>query len=135
MAPRAAQPRNPAPSPEAIDKLIELVGNPVPVDAKKLTVKHTPPATFKPGEAIRLWMGPDTPGILHYRHLHQGERYLSLPTAKDDVGQVAIIPADFTNSPFPIQYYFEIRTQNAPVMYPGFQENFTGTPYFVVMPA
>jgi len=47
----------------------------------------------------------------------------------------AAIPAEYTNSPFPLQYYFEIHTAGGATMHPGFKENFTGTPYFVVMPA
>ena len=48
------------------------------------------------------------------------------------------IAADYTQSPYPLQYYFEIRevsqTPSAgyPRIYPGFNETLSNLPYFVV---
>jgi len=47
----------------------------------------------------------------------------------------AQIPGAFTNSPYPIQYYFELLGKGSPGMYPGLGERLTAQPYFVVRQA
>ena len=45
----------------------------------------------------------------------------------------ATIPAAYTNSPFPLQYYFEVRDNTmTAAIYPGFGPNFTGQPYYLI---
>ena len=45
----------------------------------------------------------------------------------------AIIPSEYTQSPYPLQYYFEMRvTPESAVLYPGFGNELIGQPYFVV---
>ena len=46
-----------------------------------------------------------------------------------------LIPADYTNSPFPLAYYFEISTRDGAFRHPGFQSDFLGTPCFIVQQA
>ena len=41
----------------------------------------------------------------------------------------AQIPAEYTRSPFPMQYYFVLEGTG---MYPGLGPNLSGQPYFVV---
>ena len=72
---------------------------------------------------------------LYYRHVHQGQRYVALDMRKDATTFTASIPADYTNSPFPLEYYFELHTAADAELFPGFKDNFTGTPYFLVLPA
>ena len=43
------------------------------------------------------------------------------------------IPAQYTNSPFAIQYYFAVTQDSDVHLYPGFGEDFCGQPYFVMM--
>jgi len=48
-------------------------------------------------------------------------------------GYRAIIPADYTNSQYPLQYYFELKETPAKAwLYPGFSADLTNQPYFVV---
>jgi hypothetical protein len=48
----------------------------------------------------------------------------------------ATIPADYTNSQYPLQYYFEVKEKpDKAWLYPGFGENLTNQPYFVVRKA
>jgi hypothetical protein len=48
----------------------------------------------------------------------------------------AEIPGEYTNSSFPLQYYFEIsREGEAASLFPGFNANFSNQPYYVVQRA
>ena len=45
----------------------------------------------------------------------------------------ATIPADYTDSPFPLQYHFQVRNESDGARpYPGLQPGWRGQPYFVV---
>jgi hypothetical protein len=45
----------------------------------------------------------------------------------------AVIPAGYTKSEFPLQYYFEIRkTKSEASLYPGLGDDLTSQPYFVL---
>ena len=52
--------------------------------------------------------------------------------ARDGVSWRASVPADYTRSPYPIQYYFAVRRGAALALWPGFGADFTGQPYVVV---
>ncbi len=48
----------------------------------------------------------------------------------------AAIPSEYTQSPYPLQYYFEMRVApESAVLYPGLGKELTGQPYFVVRKA
>lgn len=43
------------------------------------------------------------------------------------------IPAEYTQSKYPLQYYFELDNGNGPAwLYPGFNKTLSNQPYFVV---
>jgi hypothetical protein len=63
---------------------------------------------------------------LHYRHVNQVERFVAAPMTGSP--WKATIPAEFTKSPWPLQYYFAVDG----VMYPGVGANLAQQPYFVV---
>jgi hypothetical protein len=45
----------------------------------------------------------------------------------------ATIPATYTDTPYPIQYYFEVKlSATAATIYPGFGAELAGQPYFAV---
>jgi hypothetical protein len=53
-------------------------------------------------------------------------------------GQVsrATIPGDYTDSAFPLQYYFQLHTESGAVwLVPGLTQKGSGQPYFVVRQA
>ena len=70
---------------------------------------------------------------LYYRHVNQGERFETLEMQPKGSRFQATIPADYTNSPYPLQYYFVIQrdAKNA-VLYPGFEQGLAHQPYFVI---
>jgi hypothetical protein len=44
----------------------------------------------------------------------------------------ATIPADYTRSAFPLEYYFELRRERQAWMAPGFNATWSNQPYFAV---
>jgi len=43
------------------------------------------------------------------------------------------IPASYTSSPYPLQYYFEIHTLDSATLHPPFNSTFSNQPYYVVL--
>jgi hypothetical protein len=71
---------------------------------------------------VRLW----------YRRVTQAERWQSLEMQSGG-GYRAEIPAAYTDSPYPLQYYFELREAAEKVwLYPGFGPELANQPYFVL---
>jgi hypothetical protein len=102
---------------------------------------HQPPARFRPGEALPLEIrhlrgAKPASVILYYRHVNQAERYQTLQAsvvgvAGDRYG--ASIPAAYTDSPYPLLYYFQLGYRPDSVsLYPGFSNDLLNQPYFVV---
>lgn len=72
--------------------------------------------------------------ILHYRHINHAERYNSIEMkASSSNKYIATIPGSYTDSPYPLAYYFEIK-ENLEVasIYPGLGKKLTQQPYFVI---
>ena len=71
---------------------------------------------------------------MHYRHVNQAEIYLSLAMQRQGSDHVAIIPAAYTDTTFPIEYFFEFSNGDGKKgLFPGFTSNLTNQPYFVVL--
>jgi hypothetical protein len=45
------------------------------------------------------------------------------------------IPGSYTNSPYPLQYYFELHTTDAATLHPPFNPTFSNQPYYVILSA
>lgn len=125
-----------------LDRLADIDGdiedmkkNPPPQPAATIgamggTISHTPPPRFRPGRDLEI-LAEGTGGQLFYRHVNQAERWRTVATEKHGEGVIrAIIPGEYTNSAFAIQYYFANHQA-----YPGFGPDHAGTPYYVVRPA
>jgi hypothetical protein len=70
---------------------------------------------------------------LYYRHVNHAERYETREMKLVGKSYRAIIPADYANVQYPLQYYFEIIEKPEKAwLYPGFNEKLTNQPYFVV---
>jgi hypothetical protein len=98
--------------------------------------RHTPPAQFQPGRSLALEFAgeKDYAGVrLDYRRVNQAERWQSEPMRSAGRLWRAEIPSEYTESPYALQYYFEVREgPERAALYPGFGEQLTGQPYFVV---
>jgi hypothetical protein len=70
---------------------------------------------------------------LFYRHVNHAERFETVVMQLTGASYRATIPADYTNSQYPLQYYFElIEGSQKAWLYPGFTAGLTNQPYFVV---
>jgi hypothetical protein len=100
-----------------------------------LSAKHTAPTSFQPGSDLALTITTPTTvteAILWYRHVNHGERWLSTPMQKVLSSHKAAIPATYTNSPYPLQYYFELRTATSATLHPPFNPTWSNQPYYAV---
>ncbi len=98
--------------------------------------RHSRPKNFKAGEPLDLEISIEkTIGsvTLYYRHVDQAERFKTEEMKRTGNSYRATIPADYTDTLYPLQYYFELREKpdNA-WLYPGLSEKLTQQPYFVV---
>ncbi len=97
--------------------------------------RHTPPASFRPGQPLPLELAVDRAASvrLHYRRVDQAEPWQSADMQLRDQRYRAVIPAAYTKSPYPLEYYFELRTApESAWLYPGFAPDLSNQPYFVV---
>jgi hypothetical protein len=69
---------------------------------------------------------------LYYRHVNHGERYQTAEMQVAGKNYHATIPAGYTNTKYPIEYYFELKEAPESTLYPGFNPELTNQPYFVV---
>ena len=98
-------------------------------------VKHTPAQAFHVGEDLKLSLqvtDPVAEGVLWYRHVTHAERWLSKPMERSGQVFTAAIPGSYTQSPFPLQYYFELRSQRDATFYPPINATLSNQPYFAV---
>jgi hypothetical protein len=99
--------------------------------------RHAPAARFRPGEPLEIALSVVQDARrsvrLHCRRVTQAERWRTADMQWRDDRFSAVIPGDYAQSPFPLQYYFELRAgQDAAWPYPGFEPNLANQPYFVV---
>lgn len=102
---------------------------------------HTPPSSFRPGQPLPLSLfiagltahNAPTSVHLYYRHVNQAERWLSVETQRGHNGYSAEIPGDYTNSVYPLQYYFELQQEgDSAWLYPAFNSMLSNQPYYAV---
>lgn len=100
-----------------------------------IDVKHRAPEGVRSGSDLHLTMTTSaivTESILWYRHVNHAERWVSAPMQKNGDSHSAFIPGSYTSSPYPLQYYFELRTVEAATLHPPFNSTFSNQPYYVV---
>ena len=102
---------------------------------------HTPAENFRPGERLSVVLEiPPTVGEvvprsirLWYRHVDQAERWTSAEMSGDGGRYAGAIPAEYTDSRYALEYYFELRDENGVAwMCPGFNQTLSNRPYFTV---
>jgi len=121
---------------EALVKVI--LSNSVPTAAALPAQFHTPALNVGRGQPLALeasLSGAQVKApsvILHFRHVNQGEVWQSSEMNGKGVVFRASVPAAYTDSPFPLQYYFEVRDGSHAWLYPGLDVVPKRQPYFVV---
>jgi hypothetical protein len=51
---------------------------------------------------------------------------------RTDTTHTAAIPAAYTDSPYPLQYYFELHTATAATLHPAFNPTLSNQPYYAI---
>ena len=103
------------------------------------TAQHTQAHVFHPGKPLAVSVqashGATTVSSarLHYRHVNQGERWVTMDMQSNAGTFTASIPGDYTDSPYPLEYYFELRggTDSA-WFHPAFNATFSNQPYYAI---
>jgi hypothetical protein len=98
------------------------------------------PASFRRGDGVEVTLrapgaGPDT-ATLHYRQVHQGERWKSVPmTAASGGSFTATIPAADTDGPYHLQCFASLADPIVAGVVPGFGASLANQPYLVITQA
>ena len=98
-----------ASEPAARAAIAEALGRPRRASA---ACRHTPPAQFHPSQPLDLEIAVErklASARLYYRHVNQAERYQTAEMQAAGNRYRAAIPGAYTDSPFPLQYYFELK--------------------------
>ena len=108
-----------------------------PPERDEAECTHQAPATFRAKESMALEIGVPTHKVasvlMYYRHVNQAERFQSSEMEKRGDAWAATIPGAYTDSPYALQYYFEVRESRSKAwLYPGLGRELTNQPYFVV---
>jgi len=104
----------------------------------EITLRHSPPAHFVPGKPLEIELSLERPAKLkaariYYRRVNQAERYQTAAMQPDDRRYRATISANYTQSPYALQYYFELQeSPDRALLYPGFGPDLSNQPYFVI---
>ncbi len=117
----------------------EAIGRPA---RPSIECVHTPLDAFQPGEALALSVSIPQESVeptlalvlLHYRHVNQGERWKQVEMQGSGEVFTAAVPAEYTQSPYAMQYSFELCTKSgAATMVPAFNATLSNQPYYAVM--
>jgi hypothetical protein len=121
------------PKPEVAAAIQEALGRPI---RDSLAATHTPPAQFHPARELALTLALEKPAAavhLYYRHVNQAERFQVAVMEGGKRGYAAKIPAAYTDTQYPLEYYFEVQeSPGKALLYPGLSANLTQQPYFAV---
>jgi hypothetical protein len=134
MEKRLAQATSDDAPPRVRQAIREVLSSP---ERRSVPCRHTPATEFLPGRphevALSLEKSAGRSARLYYRHVNQAELWRSEEMQWRENSYRAAIPAEYTASPYPLQYYFELRDEpdNA-WLYPGFGPELSNQPYFVM---
>ncbi len=100
---------------------------------------HKPEPAFHPGRplAVTVQVPAGSASVasarLHYRHVNQGERWLAVDMQAGNGNYTASIPGDYTDSLYPVQYYFEFRGRSGSAWFhPAFNATLSNQPYYAI---
>ena len=99
---------------------------------------HEPPPAFRPRFEVPLVLKARDPVVfasvrLHYRRVNQAERWLTAEASPRAGAWRVAIPAAYTLSEHPLQYYFEVQGGPGRVwLHPGFEADLLNQPYYVL---
>ena len=83
--------------------------------------------------ALEITCAAPASARLYYRHVNQAERWQSAVMDRTGPAHVGAIPGTYTDSPYPLQYYFELKSApDRAWLYPGFPPDLAGPPYYII---
>jgi hypothetical protein len=100
-----------------------------------ISATHTPPARFTVGTALGITLNADastTAARLYYRHVNQADTWQSVVMTKSGTMFQATIPGSYTQTLYPLQYYFALTKSSGGVLMPGLSATLDNQPYYVV---
>ncbi len=116
-------------------------GEYLPLPAHRPNCLHQPPVCFTPGDPLPITLAVE-PGYelagarLYCRPANQADVYDALDMKADGDRWTAIIPAECTDSPYPLLYYFQChRASGESWLWPGLGPDLSNQPYFALSPA
>lgn len=97
--------------------------------------EHHVPTRYHPGQPLDIVLTSRSSKVqtvkLHYRHVNQVEAYQIEEMTGKGGNWSYTIPGDYTNSAFPLMYYFELHDGDGYAwLYPGFEADLANQPYF-----
>src|SRR5205085_6644483 len=120
-------------SPRAAAAIQQALGRP---SRSAWACHHSPPGRFRAGQPVPLELGVEKKLVsvrLFYRHVDQAERFESVEMQVKGPRYTAAIPATYTDSEYPLEYYFELReSPDSATLSPGLGQELTNQPSFVI---
>jgi hypothetical protein len=103
--------------------------------SERQQIDHSAILTFAPRQPLDVQMTAQNVSSvrLYYRHVNQAERYSVLDMERAGESFHAIVPAGYTDTEYPLQYFFQVTDKVGTVsLYPGLDDRTSHAPYFVV---
>jgi hypothetical protein len=116
--------------------IVEAAGRP---ERPLAACSHEPPASFEAGVPLTLAITALVPDEvssirLRFRHVDQAERWTRVEMQGDGGTFTVAIPADYTQSDFPLEYFFELVGKSGTArLEPAFNATLSNQPYYTVM--
>jgi hypothetical protein len=135
----SAAPEDAEATPNTRRAILQATGRPA---RPTIAWTHTPVAAFEPGAAMGLAITVPqqvlepilTAVFLRYRHVNQAERWRRAEMQANGTVFSAEIPAEYTQWPYALEYYFELRAKSgAAWLAPGFNATLSSQPYYAVV--
>jgi hypothetical protein len=123
-----------APSQEKLNRAMEVIESPSkrPVS----DCRHTPVQLFQPGESIKIDISltdEDAAEVtLYYRRVNQAVNWQRTNMVRKGDRYQAEIPGKYTQTRYPMEYYFAIDTGEGIALFPGLEKNLMNMPYYLV---
>jgi hypothetical protein len=131
--------------PKAIKRAMRAVfAKSKPDDNPPLANLHEPAALFHRGQPLTILAHVPNAGNLamisglrlRYRRVNQGEVWQMVEMKRTGGDYQAVIAASYTDSAFPLQYHFQIRSDAGNVwLHPGLEHRWHGQPYYFLRQA
>lgn len=95
------------------------------------------PSDFVPGEDLPLEVavrGDEGVRVeLYYRHLNQGQRWVTVTMDGEGERRTVSVPGDYTDSPYPLELYFIVTVSSGDAwIVPGLDQSLANQPYHVL---